>query len=137
VKSYIALFAASLMCSLSGPVQAGPNTYMCKILQAVELSDSGHFVEHTGIWRWTIGESFTVNRNTGEMIGLPFSTEDWLGGVNVIDRGGDGNSYKALVISGGPNIAVKYIYVTEFQEGMVKSFWGSGDNAVIFSGTCI
>lgn len=130
------IFVASILFFLPLVAVAGPGTYHCKILQAVELSDDGRLVEHEGIWRVTIGESFTVNRTTGEMIGHPFGTEHWLGGVQVLNPGGEENGYKALVLSGPPNISTKYIYIAEFKEGAAKPFWGSGDDAVIFSGTC-
>ena len=134
VKNLIALF---LLCCLPAVAQAGVGTYMCKILQVVELSDDGHIVEHKGIWKTRIGESFTVNRTTGEMVGLPFGTEGWLGGVKVLNRGGNGNGYKALVLSGQPNVSAKYIYIAEHNESPSKQFWGNGDDQVIFSGMCL
>ncbi|MDR7134556.1 hypothetical protein J2X06_001740 [Lysobacter niastensis] len=115
---------------------AGPNTYACKILQIVEMSDDGRIVEHQGMWRSTLGETFTVNRNNGEMIGLPFGTDSWRGGVKILNRGGDGNSYKAIVLSGGPNVSAKYIHIAEYKDGFEKPFWGNGGDAVIFSGVC-
>ena len=132
-------FAAVLSLSIlatSSPVSAGKSTYLCKIQQAIELSDNGSLVEHSGIYKQLIGESFTINRTTGEMIGLPFSTEAWLGGVQVLNPGGNGNGYKAIVLSGKPNVSAKYIYVAEQVDHPQKPFWGNGDNNVIFSGVC-
>lgn len=94
--------------------QAGVNTYICKIYQAVEMSDEGQIIRHRGIWKSIIGSSFTVNRDTGKMIGLPFATDGWLGGVQVLNRGGKDNSYKAIVLSGKPNVSAKYIYIAEY-----------------------
>lgn len=115
---------------------AGTNTYLCKILQAVELSDDGRLVEHDGVWKTLIGQSFTVDRRTGEMIGPPFDTDGWLGGVKVLNPGSNENSYQAIVVSGQPNVTAKYIYVSEHYEGQYKPFWGNGSYRVIFSGTC-
>ncbi|MHB1117481.1 hypothetical protein [Sideroxydans sp.] len=129
--------ALFLLFCLPSVAQAGADSYTCKILQVVELSDDGHIVEHKGIWRTRIGESFAVNRITGKMVGLPFGTEGWLGGVKVLNRGGDGNGYKALVLSGQPNVSAKYIYIAEQNERASKQFWGSGDDQVIFSGICM
>jgi len=134
VKTLIALF---LLCCPPVVAQAGVDTYMCNILQVVELSDEGHMVEHKGIWKTRIGESFTVNRTTGEMVGLPFGTDAWLGGVKVLNRGGNGNGYKALVLSGKPNVSAMYIYIAEHNENPSKPFWGNGDDRVIFSGLCL
>ena len=121
---------------LSIIAQAGDNTYKCKILQAIEMTDNGLMKEPDGFWKRKIGETFTINRNTGEMIGSPFSTESWLGGVKILNPGGNGNSYMAMVISGGPNISINYIYVAEYKEQLIKPFWGSGYDGVIFSGLC-
>lgn len=131
------LFALFLLFCLPAVAQAGVGTYICKVLQAMELSDDGHIVEHKGIWKTRIGESFTVNRTTGEMVGLPFGTEGWLGGVKVLNRGGNGNGYKALVLSGQPNVSAMYIYIAEHNEIPSKQFWGNGDDRVIFSGVCL
>lgn len=117
-------------------VFSAENTYVCKILDIVEMDDNGYMQQHIGMWKRRIGETFTVNRNTGEMIGLPFSTDGWLGGTNVLNRGGNGNSYKGLVVSGGPNISIKYIYIAEYKKQPLKPFWGNGDYNVIFSGLC-
>lgn len=125
-----------LLCCFPAIAQAGPSTYMCKILQAVEMTNAGHIVEHKGFWKGQIGGSFTVNRSTGEMIGLPFGTEGWLGGVQVLNSGEGGNAYRALVLSGRPNVSAKYIYIAEHEDGPSKPFWGSGGDQFIFSGTC-
>jgi len=128
------LFACLGMASISA--FAGSSTYLCELQQAVELAEDGTLVKHEGIYKQLLGQSFTINRTTGEMIGLPFSTEAWLGGVQVLNHGSSENGYKAIVLSGKPNVSVKYIYVAEHTEGPNKPFWGNGDNSVIFSGTC-
>lgn len=127
---------ALLLCCSPAMALASPGNYICKILQAVELSDDGRLVEHKGMWQVTIGKSFTVNRTTGEMTGHPFGTEGWLGGVQILNPGGKENGYKAMVLSGQPNVSAKYIYIAEYKEGPAKPFWGSGADQVIFSGTC-
>lgn len=84
-RRVINLIAFFLLCCPPVVAQAGVGTYMCKIIQVVELSDDGHIVEHKGIWKTRIGENFSVNRTTGEMVGLPFGTDGWLGGVKVLN----------------------------------------------------
>lgn len=136
-NSYITYIGAVLaLCWIPTSTQADVNSYTCKILQAIEMTNDGHMQKHKGMWKSTIGKTFTVNRNTGEMIGHPFSTEGWLGGIKVLNRGGNGNSYKAMVISGAPNISIKYIHIAEYSEPPYKPFWGNGDDDVIFSGLC-
>lgn len=132
----IYLILALILCLLPMSPYAAENTYTCKILEAIEMTDDGYMQKHKGMWKSTIGQTFTVNRNTGEMIGHPFTTDGWLGGTKVLNRGGNGNSYKAIVVSGGPNISIKYIHIAEYKEQLSKPFWGSGDDDVIFSGLC-
>jgi len=132
------LSLAIILCCLPALASAMPNTYTCNILRAVELSNTGHIVQHKGVWNGVVGKSFTVNRTTGEMTGPAFGTEHWLGGVKVLNRGGTDSGYRGLAYSGG-NISIIYIYVAEQEKGPVKPFWGSGGafDSVIFSGTCL
>jgi hypothetical protein len=116
-------------------VMGGQDTYLCTVSQVLELSDQGSMKEHAGIYKPIIGKTFSINRDTGEMIGLPFDTRSYKE-VTVLSRGNDQNSYKAIVISHPPNIWVKYIYVAEIQKGDRKPFWGTEDGNKVFSGIC-
>lgn len=130
-------FIVLVLClALPASAWAGESTYLCTIKQAMDLTDDGRFEKHDGFWNVTIGKTFTVNRTTGEMIGHPFSSRHYLGGVEILNPGSSENSYQALVRSGGPNISVMYIYIKEYHEGTAKPFWGNGDYRTIFSGTC-
>lgn len=114
---------------------ASPENYSCTIKQILELNEKGGFLKHEGIFKSLLGGIFTIDRNTGKMSGLPFSTESYKS-IVVLDKGGKDNSYKAIVISHEPNIWVKYIHVAEQQPGREKPFWGTDDGNKIFSGFC-
>lgn len=133
--SFLICNLALIFFNSNNPAYAGEKSYECKIQQIKELSNEGEITSHAGKYKYLAGQSFTVNRDTGEMTGLPFSTESYKE-VTVLDRGGKENSYKAFVISYPPNIWIKYIYIKEFQEGVDKPFWGTEDGDKIFSGTC-
>lgn len=124
---FVLLFPAALV--------AGESIYSCKINEILELSDQGIMEKHIGAYKQLIGQSFSVNRTTGEMVGLPFDTQASKQ-VAILDNGSKENSYKAIVTSYPPNIWVKYIYIAEHQQGIHKSFWGTDDGNKIFSGLC-
>lgn len=114
---------------------AGPDGYSCSIAQILELNEYGAFVEHKGIFKNLLGEAFTIDRNTGKMADLPFSTESYKN-ITVLDKGSKENSYKAIVLSHEPNMWVMYVYVAEQKPGKKKPFWGTNDGNKIFSGLC-
>jgi hypothetical protein len=114
---------------------AGENTYLCTIKQILELSESGMMGKHTGAYKQLVDKQFSINRNTGEMVGLPFSTQ-YYKQITVLDKGSSDNSYKAIVTSYPPNMWVLYIYVAEHNPGKKKPFWGTDDGDKIFSGYC-
>lgn len=114
---------------------AGESTYLCTINQIMELSDHGVMEKHAGAYKQLVGQNFSINRKTGEMVGLPFTTQSYKQ-VTVLDKGGKKNSYKVIVTSHPPNMWVMYIYVAEHQQGKKKPFWGTDDGNKIFSGLC-
>lgn len=115
---------------------ASKEFYECTIQEIRELTDSGKMDKHTRVFSQLLKEKFTVNRNTGEMIGLPFSTESYKE-ISVLDKGSKENAFKELVVSYPPNIWIKYIYIKEYVEGDIKPFWGTDDGDKIFTGTCV
>jgi len=113
---------------------AGETTYICKIAQVLELSNNGELVKHNGVYKSLIGEKFTIDRDSGDMIGLPFSTKSYKQ-ITVLDKGSKEMSYKSIVLSHPPNRWVMYIQVKEFTKGKLKPFWGT-EGGNIFSGQC-
>ena len=114
---------------------AGESTYLCTTKQILQLSDSGLMEKHTGAYKQLVDKQFSINRKTGEMVGLPFSTQSYRQ-ITVLDKGSRENSYKAIVTSHPPNMWVLYIYVAEHNQGKKKPFWGTDDGDKMFSGYC-
>lgn len=114
---------------------AEESTYLCTIKQILELSDNGTMEKHLGIYKQFFGKQFSINRDTGEMVGLPFATHSYKQ-VTVLDKGSNENSYKAIVTSHPPNMWIKYIHVAEHNQEKKKPFWGTDSGDKIFSGFC-
>jgi len=135
MKKIFHLFIFFLLTS-SAQSFAGSDGYICTILQIQELNSSGKFVAYEGVLYSTLlGESFSVDRDTGKINGSPFSTKHYKE-VRVLDRGSTENAYKEIIISHPPNIWIMYVYVKEFESGPEKPFWGTEDGNKIFSGIC-
>lgn len=109
--------------------------YLCTTKQVMELSNRGVMEKDTGIYKSLVGTGFTINRETGEVIGEPFDTR-YYDQVTVLDKGSRENSYKAIATSPPPNVWVMYIYVAEHHRGSAKPFWGTDSGNKIFSGVC-
>lgn len=132
---FISLLFISSFCSL-----AGESTYRCTIKQIMDLSDKGEIIKHSGVYKSSLGESFTINRISGEMDGSHFSTKSYRV-KNILDKGSKEDSFKSIVTSKSPtdiyppHMWAIYIQVEEYKEGKYKPFWSiSGSN--IFSGYC-
>ena len=115
---------------------AGELTYICEIKQIAELSDDGEIISKNigDIYKSRIGNKFTIDRNTGDMIGTPFTTKSYKT-INVLDKGSKENSFKSIVLSHPPNMWVMYIQVKEFHKGKLKPFWGT-EGGNLYSGLC-
>lgn len=114
---------------------AGESTYHCNIIQMMDLTQQGLMGNYIGTPESPVGNTFSIDRDTGEMIGSPFSTRSYEK-VTVLDRGSKDNGYKAMVISHAPNAWVMYMYVQEYQEGPEKPFWGSEGGDRVLTGLC-
>jgi hypothetical protein len=119
---------------LTSPAQsfAGRDGYICTILQVQALHSSGSF---NTLDSYLIGKSFSIDRNTGEVVGKPFEHKSHKE-IRVLDRGSEKDSYKHIVISNPPNIWAQYVYVREFTNSLEKPFWGTDNGEKIFSGVC-
>ena len=124
---------AGLMSSIQS--FAGADGYFCTILEIQELGTSGKFTTHKGVFSQLIGESFSIDRTTGKVIGLPFSNESYKE-IRGFDHGSTENGYKHIAISHPPNIWIQYVYVAEHEKKPEKPFWGTDDGNKIFSGIC-
>ncbi len=117
-------------------VFAGESTYICEIKQIAELSDDGEITNKNigDIYKSRAGNKFTIDRNSGDMIGHPFNTKSYKS-INVLDKGSKENSFKSIVLSNPPNIWVMYIQVKEFSKSELKPFWGT-EGGNLYSGLC-
>ena len=124
----------SLLLFFSFSVFASQSTYVCEIKQIMELSDDGELIKHSGVYKSLVGSKFTIDRESGDMIGLPFTTKSYKT-ITVLNKGSNEMSYKSITISHPPNRWIMYIQVKEFVKGKLKPFWGN-DGGNIFSGQC-
>ncbi len=101
---------------------AGADGYLCTILEIQELGTSGKFTTHKGVFSKLIGVSFSIDRATGKVIGLPFSNASYKE-IRVFDHGSTESGYKHIAISHPPNIWIQYVYVAEHEKKPEKPFW--------------
>lgn len=107
--------------------------YVCQVSSDAHIKNSGALDLLRNSPR--IGEKFSVNKNTGAVVGDIF---DALNNPQVIARGSDQNSFKVLWIqkSAGKNGAfVDYLSIEEFAKGKKKPF-GFFSGGLLITGTC-
>jgi hypothetical protein len=115
-------------------ILAASDGYICTISEIQELNSTGNLEIYHGIYSTLIGTTFSISRETGEVIGMPFSTKGWKE-ARVLDRGDATRSFKLMITSHQSNAWVRYLYVREFDEGERKPFWGA-DGEQMYAGTC-
>ncbi|MCX7155369.1 MAG: hypothetical protein NTW45_02855 [Rhodocyclales bacterium] len=131
-KCFAALVIAA--CSAS-EANAGPAGYVCTIAAIQELGMTGTFALHGGAFANLVGKTFSIDRRTGQVVGLPFTTGPNME-IRILDRGSDVDSYKQLIVLPPPNVWVRYIYVREQIKPDRKPFWATDYGNLIYSGTC-
>ncbi len=119
---------------LSFTAQAGEDGYICKIVEVRVLSNEGTLIESKKFTKQFEDRSFSINRNNGEMIGMPFTTSAYKS-TTVLDRGSDNSSYKSMAQSEAP-LAAMFMYVAEHFQDREKPFWGTANGTQIYSGIC-
>ncbi|MEM8499290.1 MAG: hypothetical protein AAF542_14800 [Pseudomonadota bacterium] len=128
------LLATLIAALLSFTAQAGEDGYICKIFEVRVLSNEGTLIESKKFTRQFEDRSFSINRNNGEMIGMPFTTSAYKS-TTVLDRGGENSSYKSMAQSEAP-LAAMFMYVAEHFQDREKPFWGTANGTQIYSGIC-
>lgn len=114
---------------------AGEDGYICQISEVRVLSDNGTLLESDEHSKLYEDRSFSIDRNTGAMIGVPFSTSAFKS-ISVLNRGNADSSYKAMASSQTPEVPAMYMYVAEHLETREKPFWGTAAGTQIYSGIC-
>ncbi len=117
------------------PSLAGEEGYICEIKQVRILADDGTMIENETTSEQFEERNFSINRRTGEMIGMPFTTSAFKT-VSVLNFGSEDSSYKAMAQSQLEGRAAMYIYVAEHFEDREKPFWGTANGTHIYSGIC-
>ena len=67
--------------------------YQCTVKQILEVNDSGVLVPMKGLGATHIGDTFTINRETGELWGTWINTK-YAKSFRLVDKGGNSNNLK-------------------------------------------
>lgn len=135
VRSTFLALAVALTTLWSAISLAGAQGYICEINEVRVLSDEGTQVESEDFSKQFVGRNFSIDRTTGAMIGMPFSTSAFKS-ISVLNAGSEESSYKAMAQSEEPGKAAMYMYVAEHLKNREKPFWGTANGTQIYSGIC-
>jgi len=117
---------------LSVNAMAGELSYTCEVKHVYHLSEDGSL----NISNWDKdmrGSSFSVSRETGQIIGEVVPTL-MAKGTGVVNKGSTQNSFKAWADFGNQ---LQLIEVQEFKEGTIKPFVSASmGGAGIVTGVC-
>ncbi len=133
-RNYAILLTTLISALLAFASQAGEDGYICKIVEVRVLSNEGTLIESKKFTKQFEDRSFSINRNNGEMIGMPFTTSAYKS-TTVLDRGNKDSSYKSMAQSEAP-LAAMFMYVAEHFQHREKPFWGTANGTQIYSGIC-
>lgn len=129
------LIVCLLLCVVSLNVYSGDN-YTCQITGAFQIDHNGKQI--TTKLKNFIGNSFSVNRATGEMTGA--LNNSFVTGPTVIDPGSAETSYRAVNSMINPvTTATNFntLVIQEFVSGKNKPFIFLDDGVDIFYGKCV
>lgn len=105
--------------------------YYCTVQSAYKV-DSG-VLSPSGLAASFVGHPFLVERSTGQVSGSLFETDSWEG-EKILDPGSNTRSYKVIYAT-PPNVSVRLLVVSEYQEALMKEFV-LVDNLNVYSGQC-
>lgn len=96
---------------------ASDHQYSCRVLQVYDLAADGHLA--SSAWDASLKDgSFTVSRDTGDIVGLVLPTA-LAKSVRVVNRGSKQNAFKAVADFGEQT---EIIEIQECRDGPVKPF---------------
>ncbi|MDP6527512.1 MAG: hypothetical protein QF858_01360 [Candidatus Pacebacteria bacterium] len=128
----IKAFIAILFFSTTVSAMASEMSYTCEVKHVYSLSGDGSL----NISNWDKdmrGSSFSVSRETGQIIGEVVPTL-MAKGTGVVNKGSTQNSFKAWADFGNQ---LQLIEVQEFKEGTIKPFVSASmGGAGIVTGVC-
>ena len=126
---------------------AGDASYLCKAISAYEVDSSGKLVPEKNMWAPALGKTgipFSINRDSGEMIGSGFDTGGgW--SVKVLNHGRrikDETANSHAIVTSATWAETNYqvhnmhsVFVNEASPSDIKPFV-IHDGAVIITGFC-
>jgi len=110
---------------------AGQNQYNCEVFGEYNVTETGIF---NPVDSPSVGKRFTVDRDSGTVIGQPFATDKFGKANLVVHRGDNTGRFKLISTFANPNI-VQILLIDEPVDGKVKPFWGT-DSLFVFTGLC-
>jgi hypothetical protein len=110
---------------------AGQNQYVCEVFGEYNVNKNGIFKEIDSPF---VGQSFTVDRDSGSVIGKPFATDKYGEEHTVVNRGDKSGAFKLITTLENPNM-IQILSIDEAVNGKVKPFWGT-DSHFVFTGLC-
>ena len=110
---------------------AEQNQYVCEVFGEYNVNEDGIFKEIDSLF---VGQSFTVDRDSGSVIGKPFATDNYGEKHTVVHRGDKSGAFKLITTLENPNM-IQILSIDQAVNGKVKPFWGT-DSHFVFTGLC-
>jgi hypothetical protein len=110
---------------------AEQNQYVCEVFGEYNVNEDGIFKEIDSLF---VGQSFTVDRDSGSVLGKPFATDKYATEHTVVLRGDESGKFKLISTFANPNI-IQILSIDEAVNGKAKPFWGT-DSHFVFTGLC-
>jgi hypothetical protein len=128
------IFIACLTLGSHSWVLAGDTHYFCTIISASRLSDDGTLANEA-LTKPTIGQQFTVDRETGRIIGGPLDNSRLR--IQLIDKGTHEMSFQSIAFS-TQHSHTTHIQIQEWQLTETKPFVGTTTLYYpgVYSGIC-
>ena len=123
-----------LLCVFSPGLFAADN-FQCTVNNAYTLERNGELDSTTPVAKIEVGKVFTVDRETGRMIGSGLTNHMSGQQPKVYDYLPQENSYKAITIY-APNFTVDYLEIRTYEDGKLKPFLYKGAWGSIMTGVC-
>jgi hypothetical protein len=123
-----------ILVAVAAPCSAGQSQYECVVRTANKLTAEGALVSHWSL-KSQIGQKFTVDRETGQVIGGPLDNSRLK--IQLIDKGSGEMSFQVFAQS-NQKTHTNYLQVEEFQSAEQKPFVGATTLYYpgVYSGTC-
>ena len=128
------IFSACLTLGSNSLVLAGDTHYLCTIVSASQVTDDGTLADN---WftKSRIGQQFTVDRETGRIIGGPLDNARLR--IKLIDKGTREMSFQSIAFS-TQHSHTTHIQIQEWQLTETKPFVGTTTLYYpgVYSGIC-